>query len=66
MTNELSWRKSSFSGGQGGDCVEVGRVAGTVMVRDTKDHGRGQVHAFTAKDWHAFVVGVKAGTTTDR
>jgi hypothetical protein len=32
-----------------------------VFVRDTKDHGRGQVHTFTAGEWRAFVVGIKVG-----
>ncbi|HET6192111.1 MAG TPA: DUF397 domain-containing protein, partial [Trebonia sp.] len=33
----VTWRKSTFSGGNGGDCVEVGQQAGRVLVRDTKD-----------------------------
>ena len=32
------WHKSSFSGGNGGDCVEVAvNLPGLVAVRDTKD-----------------------------
>ena len=33
---DLTWRKSTYSGGQGGNCVEVA-AAGTVHVRDTTD-----------------------------
>ncbi|MCP9951770.1 DUF397 domain-containing protein [Actinomadura madurae] len=34
------WRKSSRSGENGGDCVELAKVAGAVAVRDSKDpHG---------------------------
>ena len=32
-----NWRKSSYSGADGGECVEVASTSGTVMVRDTKD-----------------------------
>ncbi|MEV5573361.1 DUF397 domain-containing protein [Spirillospora sp. NPDC052269] len=32
-----SWRKSSYSQGEGADCVELARVAITVCVRDSKD-----------------------------
>ena len=33
---ESDWRKSSYSGDNGGECVEVG-AAGAVLVRDTTD-----------------------------
>ena len=33
---ESNWRKSSYSGANGGECVEVA-AAGAVMVRDTTD-----------------------------
>jgi hypothetical protein len=34
----IQWRKSSHSQGQGGtDCVEVARVAGTALIRDSKN-----------------------------
>jgi hypothetical protein len=32
-----TWRKSSYSGSNGGNCVEVADVPGTVLVRDTTD-----------------------------
>jgi hypothetical protein len=32
----VQWRKSSYSGGSGGECVEVAAVAGRVLVRDSK------------------------------
>jgi len=31
-------------------------------VRDTKDHGHGPVHAFTASGWRVFVASVRGGT----
>jgi hypothetical protein len=57
---EGNWRKSSLSSNGGATCVEVGHGRDAVLVRDTKQHGRGQVHAFTAREWRAFVASVKA------
>ncbi|HSA53104.1 MAG TPA: DUF397 domain-containing protein [Yinghuangia sp.] len=36
MNDELNWRKSSYSDDQGGACVEVAAVQGTLQVRDSK------------------------------
>jgi hypothetical protein len=34
------WRKSSHSGGQGGDCVELAVAPDSIAIRDSKDpHG---------------------------
>ncbi|WP_175410802.1 DUF397 domain-containing protein [Streptomyces sp. TRM64462] len=51
----LEWRKSSFSDGSGGDCLEVSdEHPGIVPVRDSKDpHGPKLV--FRAAAWGAFV-----------
>ncbi|SFF49523.1 protein of unknown function [Actinacidiphila alni] len=55
-----AWRKSSYSGSNGGDCVEVAdNVPGTVPVRDSKDP-QGPALAFSADAWTAFVADVKA------
>ncbi|WUR54174.1 DUF397 domain-containing protein [Actinomadura citrea] len=35
----LWWRKSSYSGGSGGECVEIASVPGLVLLRDSKDSG---------------------------
>jgi hypothetical protein len=32
----IQWRKSSYSGDQGGDCVEVGEASATIAIRDSK------------------------------
>jgi hypothetical protein len=55
-----SWRKSSYSGNGGASCVEVGQTPGTVLVRDTKQHGYGQVYRFPATAWREFTAGIKA------
>lgn len=58
---DLCWRKSSYSGNGGGNCVEVAGHDSMILVRDTKDRGRGPVHRFTAAEWRAFVAGVRNG-----
>jgi len=40
MTSNVSWRKSSYSGGSGGNCIEVGSGQDVIVVRDTKDRPR--------------------------
>ena len=50
---ESDWRKSSHSGDNGGECVEV-CAAGAVLVRDTTDRS-GTMLAFTAEAWQAFI-----------
>jgi hypothetical protein len=60
--DHIAWRKSSFSGSNGGACVEVGQSDdGVILVRDTKDHGRGPIHHYSAAEWHAFIAGVRNG-----
>ncbi|MFF5715960.1 DUF397 domain-containing protein [Streptomyces buecherae] len=55
------WRKSSYSGDNGGNCVEVAPgFPGVVPVRDSKDPN-GPALAFSSSAWAAFVAGVKAG-----
>ncbi|WP_433147979.1 DUF397 domain-containing protein [Actinomadura nitritigenes] len=36
LTN-ATWRRASRSSNNGGDCVEVACVSGTVAIRDSKD-----------------------------
>jgi hypothetical protein len=54
----VSWRKSSYSGNNGGSCVEVGLVPGAVLVRDTKDR-QGPTLGFSADTWRAFTDRIK-------
>ncbi|MBB2910580.1 hypothetical protein FHS43_001843 [Streptosporangium becharense] len=57
MDQELSgatWVKSSLSGGNGGECVEIARLSGgRVAVRDSKDPS-GPALVFTSAEWTAF------------
>jgi hypothetical protein len=61
---DLRWRKSSYSGNGGGDCVQVANRGSRVLVRDTKDRN-GLTLRFTADAWHKFAKQLKslAGTT---
>ncbi|WP_078508755.1 DUF397 domain-containing protein [Streptomyces zinciresistens] len=51
---ERPWRKSSYSGGAGGECVEVADCAYAVGVRDSKDTSRPAI-SVAAAAWAAFV-----------
>lgn len=50
----LVWFKSSYSGNEGGECLEVAADLTTVHVRDSKDRGGPQL-TFTRAAWAAFV-----------
>jgi hypothetical protein len=55
------WKKSTRSGGSGGNCVEVAELPdGGWAVRDSKDPA-GPILFITAAERDAFVAGVKAG-----
>ncbi|MFF1353612.1 DUF397 domain-containing protein [Streptomyces sp. NPDC058297] len=55
------WRKSSYSGSEGGSCLEVldHHPAG-VPVRDSKTPN-GPALVFPSAGWSSFVIAVKAG-----
>ena len=54
---DMNWRKSSYSGGNGGSCVEVASD-GAVAVRDTTDR-TGPVLAFSSAAWRQLVAELK-------
>jgi hypothetical protein len=61
IVDGTQWRKSSYSGGNGGACVEVAVLPdGGWAVRDSKNPG-GPKLAFAADEWRAFTAGVEAG-----
>jgi hypothetical protein len=55
----MKWRKSSYSGNGGSNCVEVGDPGDLVMVRDTKQAGHGPTLRFTPDSWRRFAAQVK-------
>ena len=54
----IAWRTSSYSGDNGGACVEVGITGLAIAVRDSK-HPNGPELAFTADTWKAFTAQLK-------
>jgi hypothetical protein len=58
---EARWRKSSFSGDDGSNCVEIAALPGGCrVVRDTKNAG-GPVVVFTSAEWTVFLDHLKIG-----
>lgn len=53
-TPEFHWVKSSYSAGDGGECVEVARSLTVVRVRDSKDVARSHI-AVGRIGWQRFV-----------
>jgi hypothetical protein len=49
----MDWRTSSYSGSNGGQCVETATGQGVILVRDTTDRDGGTL-AFSARTWAAF------------
>ncbi|MGX1026664.1 DUF397 domain-containing protein [Streptomyces sp. SAI-097] len=51
---EAAWIKSSYSTGNGGECVEVAAVSGAILVRDSKRPAVARI-AFGSAAWDGFV-----------
>lgn len=65
MSIELAWFKSSHSGSEGDNCVEVAACSPDVRVRDSKDKAGPQL-AFTREAWADFVAFAGAQEITER
>ncbi|WP_110049207.1 DUF397 domain-containing protein [Nocardiopsis sp. L17-MgMaSL7] len=52
------WRKSSYSNGEGGNCVEARATDRGAAVRDTQNRHLGHLNA-TATEWRAFMAAVR-------
>jgi Domain of unknown function (DUF397) len=61
VTDSLTWVKSSYSGSQGGNCVEVAALPdGRSAVRDSKRADEPML-TLAAADWNAFLRHAKQG-----
>ena len=60
ITTGPVWRKSTFSGTNGGDCVEVAPTATGVLVRHSKRPEDGVIE-FSHTNWSAFVSAAARG-----
>jgi hypothetical protein len=58
--NRAQWFKSTRSGPNSDNCVEVAFVDGAIAVRDSKNPD-GPALIFTGDEWDAFVGGAKDG-----
>jgi hypothetical protein len=58
MGTVTAWRKASYSGNGGNDCVEVGQGSEAVAVRDTKDRD-GMTLCVSADAWASFTASLK-------
>ncbi|MFJ4320990.1 DUF397 domain-containing protein [Streptomyces lavendulae] len=59
MSAPIRWQKASFSGGNGENCVEVGRQNDSIVLRESGDPA--WVITTTPAKLAAFIKGVKAG-----
>jgi hypothetical protein len=53
-----AWRKSTYSGTSGGDCIEIADGARAVLVRDTKDRDGGTLE-FSPAAWRRFTTSLR-------
>jgi hypothetical protein len=60
-----AWRKSSYSGNGGANCVETGNAPGAVLVRDTKNKGTGPMISVSPHQWGLFLKAVRGGTAVN-
>lgn len=54
IASDLAWFKSSYSGAEGGECVEVAASSAAVHVRDSKAEA-GPVLRVSREAWAGFV-----------
>lgn len=57
-SNDLVFKKSSYSSSHGQNCVEVADLPQASAVRDSKRREAGHL-MFAVADWHAFLEGIK-------
>jgi len=56
----VTWRKASRSTANGGNCVEVGRIANKILVRDSKAPGAGHL-TLSPEVFREFLADLKEG-----
>ncbi|GAA3981182.1 DUF397 domain-containing protein [Actinomadura viridis] len=55
----IRWRKSSHSGHEGGDCVEVAHLSPMIAIRDSKDPD-GPSLTLAHGDWRSLTQHIKS------
>jgi hypothetical protein len=56
----MNWRKATYSGDNGGACIEVASASGRIMIRDTTNRD-GVTLAVTPAAWRRHVAAVGHG-----
>lgn len=56
----VAWRKSRYSSGNGGNCVEFADLSSAVAVRDSKDP-EGPALILTPAQWRGLTARIRAG-----
>ncbi|MER7573898.1 DUF397 domain-containing protein [Streptomyces sp. NPDC126514] len=54
------WRKSTYSGGTGGECIEVADLTPRIAIRDSKNPAHGTL-TVTPESFARFVAATTAG-----
>jgi Domain of unknown function (DUF397) len=62
-SSALSWRKSSYSGSNGGQCIEVA-ASGRILVRDSTNPDGGRL-GFSAQVWREFAATIQRLSRAD-
>lgn len=57
----MVWRKSTWSGDNGGACVELAFLGTAVGLRDSKNKGNGAILIVDPAEWDAFLVEARDG-----
>ncbi|MBT2386893.1 DUF397 domain-containing protein [Streptomyces sp. ISL-11] len=55
----IEWQKSSFSGKEGEQCIEVAELADAILIRESDDPGL--IAGANRRRFAALIAGVKAG-----
>ncbi|WP_236240712.1 DUF397 domain-containing protein [Streptomyces sp. CC228A] len=61
--SEIKWKKSSYSGAGGEQCLETARVAGEILLRESDSPN--VIVRTTPEKLAAFILGVKNGEFDD-
>lgn len=56
----VSWRKSTYSGGEGGECVELADLDAAVGIRDSKNP-YGPKLVVSRRNLRVFITRIKSG-----
>ncbi len=54
----MDWRKSTYSGANGGSCIETASDGALILVRDTTNRG-GTTLSFAVDAWQEFTGSLK-------